>query len=87
LYQKVFLFDRGSPGLIGADVNRLDSVDTIKKEVLIMGDKLNALQTDIKIILEEIKSIQLIQTPTPRPSTDDSNNATYLVINENKNQD
>ena len=63
------------------------SVDTIKKEVLIMGEKMTRLQCDIKIILEELKSIQILQTPTPRPSTsDDSNNIThtYLVINENK---
>ena len=55
-------------------------VDSIKKEVMIMGHKLNSLQMDIKTVLEELKTIQ--RTPTPRTSTEECH--TYLVINEKK---
>ena len=63
------------------------SVDIIKHEVREMGSKLNALQLDIKIILEELRVIQLIRSPSPKDSTEESHNSTYLVINETKKKD
>lgn len=52
-----------------------------------MGSKLVALQLDIKIVLEELKLIQLIRSPSPKDSTEESHNSTYLVINEKQKKD
>ena len=69
-----------SPKLDGKATLTHCLVDSIKKEVMIMGHKLNSLQMDIKTVLEELKTIQ--RTPTPRTSTEECH--TYLVINEKK---
>ena len=53
-------------------INLLLQVDIIKNEVREMGVKLNALQSDIKMILANFDELtQLIRSPSPKDSTEE----------------